>query len=70
MFGYSYPVPPLGSRRFGGPLPMKTVLPALVLELHETCVARGGPPALDVLRALTGAEPADEFACGSFSRAA
>lgn len=69
MFGYSDPVPPLGSRRFGGPLPMKIVLPTLVQELHEACVARGGPAALDLVRALTGAESA-EPARGPFSRAA
>jgi hypothetical protein len=70
MFGYDDPVPPLGSRRFGGPLPMKTVLPALVQELHQACVARGGPAALDLLRALTEAEAMGESAAGSFSRAA
>jgi hypothetical protein len=48
---------------------MKVVLPTLVQELHEACVARGGPAALDLVRALTGAESA-EPARGPFSRAA
>jgi hypothetical protein len=70
MFGYNDPVLPLGSRRFGGPLPLKAVLPTLAQELHEACVARGGPAALDLVRALTGVERADEAMPGPFSRAA
>jgi hypothetical protein len=41
----------LGTRRLGGPILLKDVLPALLDELHEVYVARGGLAPRDPERA-------------------
>jgi hypothetical protein len=69
MFGYREPSRRLGSRRLGGPVLLKNLLPALLEELHEVYVARSGPTSLDAVLAVPG-PPAEETASTSFSRAA
>ena len=70
MFGYGDGSRRLGSRRLGGPVLLKDLMPALLEELHEVYVARGGPTPLDAVFAVPGPPRAEETASTSFSRAA
>ena len=69
MFGYREASRCLGSRRLGGPVLLKDLLPALLAELHAGDVARRATPPLDAVLAVPGS-PAEETAPTSFSRAA
>lgn len=70
MFPYGEPsFGRLGSRRLGGPLPMKAILPPVLEELHEAHLAKGGASFLDPV--LAGPErPGAETASPSLSQAA
>jgi hypothetical protein len=70
MFRYRDDGHRLGSRRVGGPVLLKDLLPDLLKELHEVHVARSGLPLLDT--AAGPGEPGVELeaASASLSRAA
>jgi len=42
MFGYDEVQLPLGSRRLGGPLLLRTIVPTVLEELREVHVTAGG----------------------------
>ncbi len=58
----------LGSRRHGGPVLLKDLLPSLLDELHEVYVADGRRPPLDLVHARTPG--AEDIAPAPLSRAA
>jgi len=67
MFGHDETTPgSLGSRRRGGPVLLKDLMPALLEELHEVYLANGELPRLDA----TAAPETELDTSTSFSRAA
>lgn len=66
MFGHRDVFHSLGPLRLGGPVLLKDLLPALLEDLHEAYVARGGPALPDGVFA----GPPEVEGAASFSRAA